>query len=56
MEDFFQAKGTLESVVENFPLEYIREQASDKLVEVQQMESNTVAPEVDEPDTLSIDN
>ncbi|MCG8384675.1 MAG: tetratricopeptide repeat protein, partial [Cytophagales bacterium] len=56
LEDFFQAKGTLESVVENFPLEYIREQASDKLAEVQQMESNTVAPEVDEPDTLSIDN
>lgn len=56
LEDFFQAKGTLESVVENFPLEYIREQASDKLVEVQQMESNTVVPEVNELDTLSIDN
>ena len=56
LDDLFQAKGTLRSVVENFPLEYTREQAANKLAELEQMEPGAISPENDEFDTLSIDN
>ncbi len=56
LEDLFQARGTLRSVIENFPLEYIRKQAQEKLNEIEQLESELVTPEINESDTLGLDN
>ena len=43
LEDFFQAKATLQSVIENFPLEYIREEASKKLESLEESEARSEA-------------
>ena len=43
LEDFFQAKATLKSVIENFPLEYIREEASKKLESLEESEARSEA-------------
>lgn len=41
MGDMFQAKGTLESLIENkFPIQYIRDAATDKLNAIKQAEQN----------------
>jgi tetratricopeptide (TPR) repeat protein len=37
-EDYFQAKATLQSIVDNFPLEHVKEQARAKLKEVEKLE------------------
>jgi tetratricopeptide (TPR) repeat protein len=37
-EDYFQAKATLQSIIDNFPLEHIKDQARLKLKEVEKLE------------------
>ena len=36
--DSFQAKGTLKSIMDNFPLEYYRKKAKEKLAKIEQMD------------------
>ncbi|TRX51415.1 tetratricopeptide repeat protein [Fulvivirga sp. M361] len=55
LEDFFQAKGTLNSVIENFPLEHIREQSRQKLRGIEALEAAERKEELNESDTLDID-
>ncbi len=47
MEEYYQAKGTLNSIVEDFPLEHIREEARQKLKVLEKLESKI------ESDTLN---
>ncbi|HYG03427.1 MAG TPA: tetratricopeptide repeat protein [Chryseosolibacter sp.] len=53
LENTFQAKATLQSIIDNFPLENIREQAKSKLVEIEKLEAERKAAAV--PDTTTID-
>jgi len=41
LEDFFQARGTLNSLIEHFPLEQIKEQARTRLLSLDQLEQET---------------
>lgn len=49
LDDKFQARGTLKSIIENFPLEHIKEQARNKLSQIKK-------EELTEIDTLNNDN
>ncbi|UII31534.1 tetratricopeptide repeat protein [Fulvivirga ulvae] len=53
--DYFQAKGTLKSIIENFPLEHIRMKAKAKLIEIEQMQKTKDSSKIDESDSLTID-
>lgn len=53
--DVFQAKGTLRSVIENFPLEHIKQKAKTKLQEIEQTEQKRKVEETTEGDSLTID-
>ena len=53
LEDFFQAKATLKSVIDNFPLEYIREEAGKKL---EILEKSEAERQVDDVESDSLDN
>ena len=56
LEDYFQAKGTLKSVIENFPVEYIRNLAQEKLTEIERLEAEQEQAQGVESDTLVIEN
>lgn len=56
LDDFFQAKGTLKSVIENFPAEYIRNLAKEKLVEIERLEAEQGTEAEIESDTLVIED
>ncbi|ELR70815.1 TPR repeat protein [Fulvivirga imtechensis AK7] len=53
--DFFQAKGTLKSIIENFPLEHIRKKAQSKLTEIEQQEKKKKEEVLSTTDSLTID-
>jgi len=53
LEDYFQAKGTLRSIIENFPLEHIKKQAKEKLKKI---EGLTREQEETKPDSVIFDN
>lgn len=53
--DYFQAKGTLQSIIEKFPLENYKELARKKLKEVEKKEGNKASSNA-ESDTLIFDN
>ncbi|MEX2336284.1 MAG: tetratricopeptide repeat protein [Fulvivirga sp.] len=55
LDDVFQAKGTLKSVIENFPLEDVREKARNKLAAIEQMEKEERREQKNESDSLTID-
>lgn len=50
-EDIFQAKATLQSLVDNFPIEAIKMEAANKLKEIEKQEAAGVAP-----DSVKTDN
>lgn len=54
LNDFFQAKGTLQSLIENFPLEEIKEKARKKLEKVEGLQKQQYE-EQDSTDSLEID-
>jgi len=56
LDDFFQAKGTLQSIIEKFPLETIKEKARQKLQEIKKLEGRQGADRNTETDTLIFDN
>jgi len=53
LDDVFQAKGTLQSVIDNFPLESIKSRARDKLKVIERNENED---ENNQTDTLIFDN
>ena len=53
--DNFQAKGTLRSVIENFPLENVRENARRKLAKIEEQENKQKEASQSETDSLSVD-
>jgi len=53
LEDVFQAKGTLKSVIDNFPLETIKQRARTKL---EQIENSEAKKENNKTDSLIFDN
>lgn len=55
LDDLFQAKGTLKSIVDNFPLESIRQKAKGKLAEIELLEKKRSEAAESETDSLSID-
>ena len=54
LEDYFQAKGTLQSLIDHFPGEDVKEKAREKLREVEELEEKENQQEV-ETDTLEVD-
>lgn len=52
MEDYFQAEGTLQSLIDNFPDQNIKDLAAEKLIRVHQLSADQSTPEPDESDTL----
>lgn len=52
-QDYFQAKATLQSIVDNFPLDHVKEQARQKLKEVEKLEQEKQKQQ--EADTLKND-
>ncbi|MBL6449981.1 tetratricopeptide repeat protein [Fulvivirga sp. 29W222] len=53
--DFFQAKGTLKSIIENFPLEHVRQKAKAKLADIEQLQKQVEDRSDIESDSLIID-
>jgi tetratricopeptide (TPR) repeat protein len=54
--DIFQAKGTLKSIVENFPLEFYKTKAKQKLAEIDKMVSEENSATTNSSDSLTNDN
>lgn len=54
LDDYFQAKGTLQSLIENFPLEEIKEKAREKLQKVEKLQKKQYE-EKPSTDSLEID-
>lgn len=55
LEDYFQAKGTLQSLVDNFPGEEIKERARRKIQQVEQLQLQEKSIQDSVSDTLEID-
>lgn len=59
-EEYFQAKGTLSSIIEGFPLEEIVEIAKTKLLDIEKLEQKEFTVELDssrlENDTTNVEN
>lgn len=55
LDDLFQAKGTLNSIIENFPDEEIKEKAKVKLAEIEAMQKELEDRRESESDSLTID-
>ncbi|MTI20578.1 hypothetical protein E1176_06060 [Fulvivirga sp. RKSG066] len=53
LEDYFQAKGTLRSIIEKFPVEEYKLKAKDKLKQIESLEGKD---QNSESDTLIFDN
>ncbi len=56
LDDIFQAKGTLNSIVDNFPLEYYRTKAKEKLAEIDKKIQEQKPEDIILNDSLSTDN
>jgi tetratricopeptide (TPR) repeat protein len=54
--DVFQAKGTLKSIIDNFPLEYYRTKAKAKLVEIEKVSKEKQTTTIDTQEGLINDN
>jgi hypothetical protein len=51
MDNVFQAKGTLQSLIDNFPLQHIKDEAKKKLLEI---DNRQVEEQQDAQDTVEI--
>lgn len=51
LDNLFQAKATLQSIMDNFPLEHIRDQAKMKFAELEKLESQRAASDSISADT-----
>lgn len=56
LEDYFQAKGTLQSIIEKFPLESFKQKAKQKLQSINETQGARKDGEKNKSDTLIFDN
>ncbi|MBL3655701.1 tetratricopeptide repeat protein [Fulvivirga sediminis] len=55
LKDYFQAKGTLNSIIDNFPLESVKDQAREKLKKVKELDAEEKSKSTEQADSLTID-